>query len=236
MPFVDGIWVDEPENSEDKETEEEPKNPEEENPTPPESVPSTPLQPATPITKPITQSILLTIKKMLGIAEEYHAFDLDIITNINATFFTLNQLGVGPRLPYSITGIDETWSDFLGSQKEFINAVQTYTYMRVRLMFDPPTNSFLVDAMQKQCQEYEWRFTVQPKNEQELQYVESFKVTTHPYDKEDPEEDTDSNDSSSSDDSDKNQNGSSEEDTTQESQTFSLNKAAKKKSLFDIFS
>lgn len=207
MPFVNGLWVDE---------------------TPTTGVMTTPSaekEPATSEVKPITQSILLTIKKMLGIAEEYHAFDLDVITNINATFFTLNQLGVGPRLPYSITGIDETWSDFLGSQKEFINAVQTYTYMRVRLMFDPPTNSFLVDAMQKQCQEYEWRFTVQPKTEEELEYVESFKRIIPPYDEKESE-----------DDPDKNQNGSSEDDATQELQTFSINKAAKKKSLFDIFS
>lgn len=125
-------------------------------------------------TKPITQSILLTVKKMLGIAEEYHAFDLDVITNINAVFLSLNQLGVGPRLPYSITGTKETWSDFLGDQEKYMAAVQTYVYQRVRLLFDPPTNSFLVDAMQKSCQELEWRFTVQPKTEGEVEYVESF--------------------------------------------------------------
>lgn len=132
-------------------------------------------EPETPSTKPITKSILLTVKKMLGIAEEYHAFDLDIIVNINAVFLTLNQLGVGPSTPYQIAGVDETWADFLGDQEEFIAGVQTYTYLRVRLMFDPPTNSFLVDSFQKQIQELEWRFTVQPKNQQELDNLEFFK-------------------------------------------------------------
>lgn len=124
-------------------------------------IPSIPLQPATPTSKPITQSILLTVKKMLGVAEEYHAFDLDIIININSVFLTLNQLGVGPEIPYQITGVDETWSDFLGDQKESAVGAQTYTYLKVRLLFDPPTNSFLVDSMQKQIQELEWRLNIQ---------------------------------------------------------------------------
>lgn len=122
-----------------------------------------------------TESILLTIKKMLGITEEHHAFDVDIIVDINACFLTLNQLGVGPKLPYSISGDSETWIDFLGEQNPFFAAIQTYVYMRVRLMFDPPANSFLVDSMQKQIQEFEWRFTVQPKNDEEVAYVDSFK-------------------------------------------------------------
>lgn len=122
-----------------------------------------------------TQSILLTIKKMLGIAEEYHAFDIDILTNINAVFLTLNQLGVGPDKPYQIRSEDETWQDFLGDQYEYLAAVQTYVYQRVRLLFDPPTNSFLVDAIQKSCQEFEWRFTIQPKNQNGIDHVNSFK-------------------------------------------------------------
>lgn len=125
--------------------------------------------------KPITKSILLTVKKMLGIAEEYHAFDIDIIVDINTVFLSLNQLGVGPVLPYSIDGPDETWQDFLGEQEKFITGVQTYVYIRVRLMFDPPTNSFLVDGFKKQCEELEWRFTVQPKDQNDVDAVESWK-------------------------------------------------------------
>lgn len=204
MPFVDGIWVDEPE---------------EENPdTPPESV------------KPITKSILLTIKKMLGLMEEHTAFDMDIVVDINATFLTLNQLGIGPDYPYAITGASETWSDFLGDQEKFLAGVQTYIYMRVRLMFDPPSNSFLVDSMQKQIQEFEWRFTVQPTSDKEIEYINSFKNKLPPYDKTE-EVDTD-NSTSDSNDTNNNQNGSIDGGIS----TFSMKKSSKKnQSLYDIF-
>lgn len=107
----------------------------------------------------MTNSIFLTIKKMLGIAEEYHAFDLDIIVNINSVFLSLNQLGVGPIDPFQINGEEETWDDFQG--ENLIPGVQTYVYLKTRLVFDPPTNSFLVDNIQKQIAELEWRMNVQ---------------------------------------------------------------------------
>lgn len=147
MPFVNGIWQDEIPVDDNQESPSDPNQPEVEIPI--------------PEYKPITNSIMLTVKKMLGIAEEYHAFDLDIITNINAVFLTLNQLGVGPEYPFAITGPETQWDDFLGDQFEILQAIQTYTFMRVRLMFDPPTNSFLVDSMQKQIDEMEWRFMTQ---------------------------------------------------------------------------
>ena len=154
----------------------------------------------------MTNSILLTVKKMLGIAEEYHAFDIDIATNINAVFLTLNQLGIGPRLPYQLplliddteenSAVTPTWDDFLGEQKEYLAAVQTYVYQRVRLLFDPPTNSFLVSAIQESCKEFEWRFTVQPKNEKEVAFVESFgPVDDIPEEPEQPDEEYGGNDS-----------------------------------------
>lgn len=119
--------------------------------------------------QPITNSILLTVKKMLGIAEEYHAFDLDLIININSVFLTLNQLGVGPDKPFKISSDVETWADFLGDQYEELDGVETYVYLKTRLLFDPPTNSFLVDAMQTQVAELEWRlnFQVEEKTESE---------------------------------------------------------------------
>lgn len=115
----------------------------------------------------MTQSILLTVKKMLGIAEEYHAFDLDITIHINSAFLTLNQLGVGPEKPFQITGDTEIWSDFVDTNE--VPGVQTYVYLKTRLAFDPPTNSFLVDAIQKQIAELEWRMNVQvdPKKKSE---------------------------------------------------------------------
>ena len=105
----------------------------------------------------MTQSILLTIKKMLGIAEEYHAFDLDIIIHINSVFLSLYQFGIGPETPYQITDETQEWSDF---QTE-IPGIQSYVYLKVRLLFDPPTNSFLVNSMQEQIKEFEWRFDMQ---------------------------------------------------------------------------
>lgn len=105
----------------------------------------------------MTQSILLTIKKMMGIAEEYHAFDLDIIIHINSVFLSLYQLGIGPETPYQIIDETQEWSEF---QTE-IPGVQTYVYLKVRLLFDPPTNSFLVNSMQEQIKEFEWRFDMQ---------------------------------------------------------------------------
>lgn len=135
----------------------------------------------------MTNSILLTIKKLLGVSEEYHAFDIDILTNINAVFLTLNQLGIGPLLPFQLPlmmdpddpedpAVATTWDDFLGDQKEHLAAVQTYIYQRVRLMFDPPTSSFAVSAMQESCKEFEWRFTVQPKTMAAVENVESYKT------------------------------------------------------------
>lgn len=107
----------------------------------------------------MTESILLTVKKMLGIAEEYHAFDLDIIVNINSVFLTLNQLGVGPESPFQITGDSEVWSAFADPSE--VPGIQTYVYLKTRLLFDPPTNSFLVTAIEKQIAELEWRLNVQ---------------------------------------------------------------------------
>lgn len=149
MPFVNGIWMDEEvETDSSEETPTEPDIPEVEIP-----IPEYP---------PLTNSVMLTVKKMLGIAEEYHAFDLDVITNINAVFLTLNQLGVGPRYPFLITGPETQWEDFLGlEQNQILQGIQTYMYMRVRMMFDPPTNSFLVDSLRKQIEEMEWRFMTQ---------------------------------------------------------------------------
>ena len=104
-------------------------------------------------------SILNSIKKLLGIDEANTSFDTDVMIHINSVFADLKQLGVGPDEGFRITGIFETWSDFT-SDKIDIESVKTYMYLRVRLLFDPPTTSGLVEAMTKQADKLEWRLNV----------------------------------------------------------------------------
>lgn len=108
----------------------------------------------------MTDSILTTTKKALGISAEYTAFDLDIIMHINSVFSTLNQLGVGPASTFMILDDTETWADFIETNQD-INSVRTYMYLRVRLYFDPPATSFAIAAMEKQIEELGWRLNVQ---------------------------------------------------------------------------
>ena len=108
-------------------------------------------------------SILDSIKKMLGIDSEYDVFDADIIICINSALFTLMQLGVGPDSGFSITGDSETWNDFLGDFSD-LESVKLYVYMKTKIAFDPPQNSTVLKAYNESCSEYEWRLTVQIDN------------------------------------------------------------------------
>ena len=106
-----------------------------------------------------TDSILDTTKKLLGFESDYTAFDLDIITHINTVFSTLQSLGVGPAEGFMITDKEAVWDEFTGLEN--MNSVKSYMYMRVRLMFDPPTSSFALDSTKKLAEEIEWRLHVQ---------------------------------------------------------------------------
>lgn len=106
------------------------------------------------------QSILTSTKKTLGLDESYTAFDHDIITHINSVFSTLHQLGIGPPEGYMIEDATNVWSEFMGTDAP-MNAVKTYMYLRVRLLFDPPPTGYLVDSMQKQIEQMEWRLNVE---------------------------------------------------------------------------
>lgn len=106
------------------------------------------------------ESILNEIKKMLGIEAEYTHFDTDIIVHINTALMTLHQLGVGPEEPVLIMSSSDTWEDTLGDIKR-IQAIKTYIYLKVKLTFDPPTSSFVLDAMKRQADELEWRLNTQ---------------------------------------------------------------------------
>lgn len=104
------------------------------------------------------ESILTTIKKLLGIEEEYTQFDTDIIIDINSVFMTLNQIGVGPETGFAITDKTKTWTDFLGDNV-LLEGVKSYVYLKVRLLFDPPSNSSLIESMNRQIAEFEWRLS-----------------------------------------------------------------------------
>lgn len=115
-------------------------------------------------------SILDTLKKMLGLDKEFTAYDVDIITNINSIFMTLHQLGVGPTEVFSITGSDEAWSSFLSNTRtdNDLNAVKSYMYLRLRLLFDPPSSSFVLSSIESQIKEFEWRLNVQAERGEEV--------------------------------------------------------------------
>ena len=103
-------------------------------------------------------SILTSTKKILGIGPDYSAFDIDIITLINSTFPIVNQLGIGPDGAFEIEDEVPEWTD-LDLPINQMNLLRTYVFLRVRVMFDPPNTSFLLDAMNKQIAEYESRLS-----------------------------------------------------------------------------
>jgi hypothetical protein len=107
----------------------------------------------------VSDSILTSTKKVLGIAEDYEAFDLDILMHINSVFSILHQLGVGLEDSFMIEDATPTWDDFLDGDDR-LNMVKTYVYLRVRLLFDPPTTSYLIESTKKQYEEMEWRLNV----------------------------------------------------------------------------
>lgn len=104
-------------------------------------------------------SILNSIKKMLGLAEDYDAFDTDIIILINGALMILQQLGVG-EAGFSITDSSATWDSFTEYRSD-IEAIKTYVYLKVKMAFDPPANSTVLKAYEDSCKELEWRLNVQ---------------------------------------------------------------------------
>lgn len=101
-------------------------------------------------------SILTSIKKMLGLDEDYTHFDADIIMHINSVLATLTQLAVGSSDGFSISDKSAVWGDLVGDRKD-LEAVKSYVYLKVRMLFDPPTSSAVMDSMNRLASEYEWR-------------------------------------------------------------------------------
>lgn len=107
------------------------------------------------------ESILTSIKKLLGISEDYTQFDADVIMHINTVFLNLTQLGVGPEKGFFIESDKDVWSDFIDAEDNPpLQAVKTYVYLKVKLLFDPPLSSSVIDAMNRQIAELEWRLNV----------------------------------------------------------------------------
>ena len=102
--------------------------------------------------------ILVSIKKLLGITNEYTHFDQDIILQINSAFSALNQLGVGPKDGFSIEDSSAVWTDFINDPR--LNFAKTYVQIKVKLAFDPPTSGTLTDSYNRQLDEITWRLTV----------------------------------------------------------------------------
>lgn len=105
------------------------------------------------------ESILTSTKKLLGITEECTDFDPDIIMHINTVLATLNQLGVGAYAGFAISDSTPTWDDFMGGDPR-LNLVKSYVHLKVRLLFDPPLQSSVMEAINNTTKELEWRISV----------------------------------------------------------------------------
>lgn len=105
------------------------------------------------------ESILTSIKKLLGISAEYEHFDPDIIMHINSVFMILTQMGVGPSEGFTIEDEMSVWSEFTDSNV-MIEAVKSYIYLKVRLLFDPPSSSAVIESINRQISELEWRLYI----------------------------------------------------------------------------
>lgn len=109
---------------------------------------------------PVSDSILNSVKKLLGIEPSFDSFDVDIIVNINSAIGTLTQIGIGPETGFFIVGYKETYKDFLGDLEPMYQQVKMYLYLKTKLGFDPPSSSFVLESVNKQIEELEWRMKI----------------------------------------------------------------------------
>lgn len=107
----------------------------------------------------MTDSILGTTKNSLGLHDDYTVFDQQIIMHINSVFSDLNQIGIGPVEGFEIQDAAATWDSYLLSNSRF-SGVKSYMYLRVKMLFDPPTTSFHIAAIKEQIEKWEWRLSV----------------------------------------------------------------------------
>lgn len=105
------------------------------------------------------ESILTSIKKLLGISEEYEHFDADLIMHINSVFQILTQLGLGPENGFFIEDATSEWTDFIEDSTQ-LQMVKSYMNLKVKLLFDPPLSSAVIESMNRMIAEFEWRLNV----------------------------------------------------------------------------
>lgn len=105
----------------------------------------------------ITDSILNTTKKLLGIDPDDKDFDVDIISIINSITLSLSQMGIGPINGFIVTSEEDKWEDYLSTNTVNLQGVKTYIYLKTKLIFDPPSNSTVIECLNKSIQELEWR-------------------------------------------------------------------------------
>lgn len=111
----------------------------------------------------MVNSILTSTKKILGVGADYAAFDIDIITHINSSLSIISQIGIGPEAGFFIVDDEAEWSD-IGLPDNQLALLRTYVYLKVRMLFDPPSTSFVIDAMNKQIAEHEARLSYYREN------------------------------------------------------------------------
>lgn len=105
------------------------------------------------------EPVLKEVKASLGIANEVTVFDRELKMHINSAFGTLSQLGLGPEGGFEVESGTETWNDFLAEDLN-LSPVKSYVHLRVKLLFDPPANSWVTVAMKEQIEQLEWRLNV----------------------------------------------------------------------------
>ena len=118
------------------------------------------------------ESILNTIKKLLGLDVAYTPFDPDILVLINSALMSLHQLGVGPKDGFVVKDYTARWSDLLINDVK-LEAAKNYIYLKVRVTFDPPTSGSVLEAYKQQINELEWRLNVQAESVEKFDFVEN---------------------------------------------------------------
>lgn len=111
-----------------------------------------------------SDSILESIKKVLNVGPDDTDFDTDILMHINSVLAVLQQLGIGPETGFYVDGFDQTWADYLGEDSLHINMVKSYMAAKVRILFDPPVSSAVMESLNRICSEFEWRANVAAEN------------------------------------------------------------------------